>query len=90
MTTQHNNRDLIRNALYVFQKKTGITEVNGFPKLTQAFTSFTRERGVNFCFLDYREAEKFISDLLAQAAIKSAVEDISKEWEQYTKSVIKR
>lgn len=90
MSMQFNNRNLIRNALYVFQKKTGITDVNGFPKLTQAFTNFSTAKGVNFCTLDYREAEKMISDMLATAVIKCAVQDINQEWEQYTKSVIKR
>lgn len=90
MAMKFNNRDLIRNALYVFQKKTGITEINGFPKLTQAFTDFSKSKGVNFCFIDYRDAEKMIADMLATAAIKCTVEDIGKEWNQYTQSVIKR
>lgn len=90
MSKQHNNRDLIRNALYVFQKKTGITKINGKEKLTQAFTEFSRGKGLDFRFMDYRDAEKLIYSLLSSAAIQSASTDILAEWNEYTKTVIKR
>ncbi|AFA44608.1 hypothetical protein RaK2_00335 [Klebsiella phage vB_KleM_RaK2] len=85
-----NNRPMIRNMLFVFQKKVNVTSVNGERKLNAAFAKYTQSKNIHYFYLTLNEFNDLVKEMFVSTEIVAPVstDTILKEWESFYKSSV--
>lgn len=77
------NRPVIRNLLFIFQKKHSIESINGYAKINHAFVSFAQSKGINYCFLSLDDFNKMALEFFSTSVQKGGPLHISEEWSKF-------